>query len=112
MPVVLTCEIQAGALPKLKELRAKHLQYISDHEDEILFGGPARADNGAPETMIIVLKTSEHADAERFIKNEPYTSSHAVFTSVSIRSWSQVIPEVTPGALARAISGELASGPG
>jgi uncharacterized protein YciI len=107
MPLAITCEITAGALPKLKEIRAMHLQYIRDHQDEILFGGPARDASGVPQTMIIVLKDDDRSRAEEFVKHEPYSASGAVFSSVLIRPWSQVMPQPQPGALNKAIQEEL-----
>lgn len=105
--MMLTCEIADGALPHLKALRLHHLQYIAQHRDIILFGGPARSEDGKPETMVIVLDTNDRAVADTFVAAEPYAASGAVFTSISIRPWSQVIPEPHPGALADEISIEI-----
>ncbi|WP_428340979.1 YciI family protein [Mycobacterium sp.] len=108
MSLILTCEINADALPHLTSLRAQHLEYIQAHRSEILFGGPARDENGIPQTMIIVLATDDTTAAREFVASEPYTASGKVFASVSIRPWSQVIPEPTPGALDAAIADERA----
>jgi len=111
MPIALTCSIRPGAMPALKRLRAHHLAYIQGHVDSILFGGPARAENGSPEEMIIVLRHDDLDAAQAFIEAEPYSSSGEVFDSVRVRRWSQVIPELSPGALSRALADEQRASP-
>jgi hypothetical protein len=106
MSHVILCEIRQGALPALKALRLRHLEYVAVKRSEILFGGPARAADGTPETMIIVVATDDRAAAEAFIAAEPYNASGQVFASVTVRPWSQVIPELAEGALESAIAGE------
>jgi uncharacterized protein YciI len=93
-------------MPALMALRADHLSYIQDHLSEILFGGPARGDDGIPQEMIIVLRTDNRIEAEAFIRAEPYSASGKVFREILIRPWSQVVPEISPGALARAVTAE------
>jgi uncharacterized protein len=105
--MMLTCEIAEDALPHLKALRLRHLEYIAQHRDLILFGGPARRADGMPETMVIVLATDDRAAADAFVASEPYAASGVVFASIAIRPWSQVIPEPHPGALADDIAGEV-----
>jgi uncharacterized protein len=108
--MMLTCEIAEGALPHLKALRLRHLEYIAQHRDLIIFGGPARDADGVPETMVIVLATPDRAVAEAFVAAEPYAASGVVFASINVRPWSQVIPEPHPGALADDIAGEIRRG--
>ena len=57
--------------------------------------------------MIIVLLTDDRSEAEAFIHAEPYTASGKVFANVDVRPWSQVVPEVKPGALDQAIAEEI-----
>ncbi len=106
MPHAITCEIIPEAVSKLKQLRLKHLEYIHAHQGEILFGGPTRSGNNAPETMIIVVKTDDRASAESFIAGEPYNASGEVFAQVKVRPWSQVIPPLSEHALDDAIASE------
>lgn len=110
MPVALNGIIREGALPALQRHRAAHLAYIQAHAGEILFGGPARGPDGAPEEMLIVLRTDDLAAAGAFVAAEPYNASREVFADVKVRPWSQVVPEPTPGTLARALAEERASG--
>jgi uncharacterized protein len=109
MSHIVICEIVSDALPHLKALRLKHLEYIAEHRQEILFGGPARDTNGLPETMIIVLATTSRAEAEAFVAAEPYNASGRVFGAVTVRSWSQVLPDHEPNALEQAIRQESAA---
>lgn len=111
MSHIIVCEIGPGALPHLKRLRLDHLRFIARHKDEILFGGPARGLDGTPQTMVIVHKAEQRREVEAFMASEPYAASGRVFASVSIRSWSQVLPEPEPGALAAAIGEEGLAGP-
>jgi uncharacterized protein YciI len=106
MSMMITCAIADGALPMLQALRLRHLRYIEAHKDMIRIGGPTRAEDGSPQTMVIVLATDDPGEAERFIAAEPYNASRAVFASVVIRSWSQVLPEEPAGALAAAIEAQ------
>jgi uncharacterized protein len=105
--MMLTCEIAKGALPHLKAFRLRHLEYIAQHREIIMFGGPARDVDGMPETMVIVLATPDRAVADAFIAAEPYAASGVVFASINVRPWSQVIPEPHPGALADDIAAEI-----
>lgn len=108
MSHLVACRIAAGALPHLMALRLAHLEYIAAHRDRILFGGPTRDGQGQPETMMIVLSDTDAAHAEAFIAAEPYNASGKVFEEVTIRPWSQVLPEAEPHALALAIANERA----
>ena len=102
----LTCHIRPDAMPALKQLRVHHLAYIQDRIDSILFGGPIRAEDGSPVEMIIILRHDDLDAARAFIAAEPYNASGEVFNSVQVRRWSQVAPEVSPGALAKALADE------
>ncbi len=56
--------------------------------------------------MILFTRFATAAEAQRFIALEPYTASGAVFASVDVRPWAQVLPEPEPGALVAAIARE------
>ncbi len=95
-------------MPTLMALRADHLTYIQNHSSEILFGGPARGDDGVPQEMVIILRTDNRAEAESFIHAEPYSASGKVFREILIRPWSQVMPEISDGWLEKTIAAERA----
>ncbi len=70
MPFALNCKLRDDAMPTLMALRADHLSYINDHSCEILFGGPARGEDGIPQEMIIILRTDNRSEAEVLIFTE------------------------------------------
>ena len=91
--------------------RAEHYEFLIAHQDDIAFGGPARADrDGPPQTMVMVVRAASATAAQAFIDAEPYNRSGG-FTSVRIRPWSQVLPEPTPGSLRRTLDAERAARP-
>ena len=102
------CTIDEDKLELFGKLRAEHYGFLIAQRDRILFGGPARiAVGGRPETMIIIVKAADQAEAEAWIASEPY-NSHGGFKAVAVRPWSQVIPESEPGALGRVLAEERA----
>lgn len=105
MKVALICTLGPDVEALRHELRLDHLRYIAAYREQILFGGPTLSAQGAPERMIIVLDVQDLAAAEAFVAGEPY-AAHAVFETVEIRAWSQVLPEAFDGALAQAIAAE------
>ena len=95
------CTIDETKLDLFTRLRANHYAFLVAEQQHILFGGPARvAEGGRPETMIIIVEARDQADAEAWIAREPYNAQGG-FSSVAVRPWSQVIPEVEPGLLER-----------
>jgi uncharacterized protein YciI len=88
-------------------LRAEHLTYIVSHQRQIVAGGPTLTSEGTPETMILLVSVRDLADAEAFIRSEPYTR-HGVFKHVDIRAWARVLPESQAGSLQAALDSELA----
>jgi uncharacterized protein YciI len=95
------CTIDEGKLDLFSRLRADHYGFLIAHQRRIRFGGPARvAEGGRPETMIIIVEANDQADAEAWIAGEPY-NAHGGFKVVTVRPWSQVIPEPEPGLLVR-----------
>lgn len=105
---LLECTIDPATSDTLAARRADHYEFLIAHQEDIVFGGPARADRGGPpQTMLIVLRAASANDAQAFIDAEPYNRSGG-FSSIRIRPWSQVIPEPTPGSLRRTLDAERA----
>jgi len=102
------CRLRSDSQAARVALRLSHLEYIRDHREQILFGGPTLGPEDSPETMVIVIKADGLSGAEQLIAAEPYTASQAVFESIEIRPWVQILPELTAGALAQQIAGERA----
>lgn len=106
--VALICHVDPAREDDRKRLRADHLAYIVAHRELILFGGPTLTDDGAPETMIIVIEAESVDEARAFIASEPYTAN-GVFARVDIRRWAKVLPEASVGDLQRALEQEQKS---
>ena len=99
--VILTFGHDADAA--IQRLRHAHLTYIRDTLDQILVGGSVRDDDGTLDEDIIILRTDDRAAAEAWVSAEPFAASGEVFTGVTIRPWSQVVPPTTADALDQAI---------
>lgn len=105
---VILCTLKDGSDEARKEFRLEHLAYMQAHAERIVAGGPVLTETHAPAQMILFTNFGDHAAAEAFIRQEPYTATGRVFASVDVRAWSQVLPEPEPGALAREIDRERA----
>lgn len=89
--------------------RAEHYEFLIAHRHVIVFGGPARAhEGGPPEQMILVVEAASPVEALAFVDREPYRR-HGGFSSVSVRPWSQVLPEPEPGSLQHTLDAERAA---
>jgi uncharacterized protein YciI len=107
MYAALLCRVDPKRDVDRLRLRAEHLAYIVAHQERIVAGGPTLDPEGAPETMILLVSVGDLADAEAFIRSEPYTK-HGVFDHVDIRAWVRVMPELQAGSLQAALDAELA----
>ncbi|TPG36036.1 YciI family protein [Mycolicibacterium hodleri] len=96
---LIECTIDETRLELLAAKRAEHYEFLIAHRDQIVFGGPARAEEGGPpQTMVMVVEVASTQEARRFIADEPYNRSGS-FSKVAVRPWSQVIPELTSRSL-------------
>jgi len=101
------CMIDQTKLDLFAGLRAEHYAFLIAQQHRILLGGPARkSEGGPPQVMIIIVEATGLNDAEAFIAAEPYNRNGG-FSEVSVRPWSQVLPEVTSGDLARTYDAEV-----
>ncbi len=105
---LIQCLIDPGKLEVLVARRAEHYEFLIAHRSDIVFGGPARAvTGGPPEEMVIVVDAPDVDAARAFLDAEPY-HRHGVFTRVSVRPWTQVLPERNAGDLQRTLDSERA----
>jgi uncharacterized protein len=103
---LLECTIDPAQLDLLAAKRADHYAFLLAHRDAIVCGGPARAHpDGPPQTMIMVIDTPSAEAAHAFLAAEPYNRGGA-FSNVTIRPFSQVIPEPVPGSLQHTLDAE------
>lgn len=109
MPLyAILCTIDPVRLERLGRLRADHYAFLVRERHRIRFGGPARgAEDGAPETMIMIVEAKDQEDAEAFIAVEPY-NMHGAFSRIVVRPWTQVLPEAHDGDLQRTLEAERA----
>ena len=108
---LLECTIDPARLAVLAAERAEHYEFLIAHRAEIVFGGPARINaDGPPQTMVIVIDADSESAARAFIDAEPY-NRHGGFSAVTIRPWTQVLPEPSPGSLQRTLDTERAHPP-
>lgn len=103
MRFILQCTLAEDSDEKRAVLRSKHLQYIEANKDRIFCGGPAINSDGQPEMMVIILEVPNSTSAEDFMSSEPYNQA-GVFSKVTIRQWRQILPELEPDSLAKAIA--------
>ncbi|BAC91751.1 YciI family protein [Gloeobacter violaceus] len=87
MRFAILCTLRKDSDPARMALRLRHLEYIRDHREMIVFGGPTIDAQGKPEVMVLVIDAADALGAERFIAKEPYTASGQVFASTVIRPW-------------------------
>ncbi len=105
----MECTIDPAKANVLAALRAEHYEFLVTRRGDIVFGGPARANpEGPPQTMVMVVEAASAEAAEAFIAAEPY-NRHGGFTRVVVRPWSQVLPELAPGALQQTLDAERAA---
>ena len=106
---LIEATIDPAKLAILAAARGEHYEFLIRHRHIIVFGGPARGrEDGPPQTMIIVVDAGSLDDARAFIAAEPYNRMGG-FTAVTVRPWSQVLPETEPGALERVLANERAA---
>ena len=103
----LSCEVDRTKEALRHQVRGDHLAFLDARKAQIHFGGPLTDLDGAPETMLIILRAASAVEAAAFMTDEPYNRS-GVFSRITIRPWVHILPEAQPGALAQAIAAERA----
>ena len=74
MLAAILCHVNPTREADRLNLRAQHLAYVATYRNRIFPGGPTLSPSGSPETMIIIVESADLADADQFIREEPYTS--------------------------------------
>lgn len=87
--------------------RPEHLKYMIGHKDNILFGGPIKAEEGGPTVgSAFALDFETRAEVDRFLANEPYYLA-GLFETVMVREIAVMVPEREAGFLDRELEREL-----
>ena len=69
------------------EVRAKHLEYLTAHQNLLLAAGALIADDGSGGSGgILIVDTDERKEAERFIAEDPFTKA-GLFEKVTVTRW-------------------------
>ena len=79
--------------------RADHLSFIVDKQHVFRYGGPLLAADGSPKGSLMILDMPDRAALDEHMRRDPYFRDE-VFASVTVWATRQVVPDVTPGALA------------
>ena len=88
-------------------LRTPHLEFVSDKQHHIKFGGPILSDDDRMVGSVLILDFPTRADLDAHLAEDPYFTS-GLFEAVFIRRTRQVVPEIEPGSLAREIQRQTA----
>ena len=79
--------------PKLRdENRERHMAYLNDNVNKIVFAGPLKDDSGAASTgAIFILNVETREEAEAFLHGDAFYIG-GVYESTIIRPFRQVFP--------------------
>ena len=89
----IVCFDRPGSASLRDANRAAHVAFLQQHSETIVFGGPLKNTADGPSTgAIIVVSCATRADAEAFIKGDPFLRS-GVYESVAVRAFKQVFPQ-------------------
>ena len=89
----IVCFDRPGSASLRDANRAAHVAFLQEHSETIVFGGPLKNTADGPSTCaIIVVSCATRADAEAFIKGDPFLRS-GVYESVAVRAFKQVFPQ-------------------
>ena len=87
MPYVIVTKDKPNSLSLRTEVRAVHLDYLTQHQAKLLAAGALLEDDGSGGTGgVIIYDTEDRAEAERFIQDDPFTKA-GLFESVQVTRW-------------------------
>ncbi len=85
----LICYDHENSIDKRKSIRDKHISYLNQYKERILFAGPIMDERKTIIGSLIVIKFSTKKEVEFFSKNDPYSIS-GLFKKVSIHLFKRV----------------------
>jgi uncharacterized protein len=90
MPYVILTHDKPGSLELRLATRASHLEYLRPFKDRVLAGGAFLKEDGElAGGAMIVFDTEILSEAEKLIKNDPYTKA-GLFSHVELKRWKKV----------------------
>ena len=95
---VITCFDRPGSSQLRGKLLPDHLRYLEGQGNKVHTGGPLKdpVDGGMVGSLYIV-DVASYDEARAFIEGEPLQKA-GLFESMTVRGWTQMQPEVSPGA--------------
>lgn len=106
MEFVLYCLDRPDSGKVRQAVRAAHLAHIADKQHLFRFGGPLLGPDGVTRGSLIVLSVPDRAALDEYMKGDPYFGGE-LFESVTIWPSRQVVPEASPGLLAKELDKQL-----
>ena len=87
MPYAIITRDKPNHLHLRNEVRAEHLGYLDKNKDRLLAAGAQVDDDGqGGYGGIIIVDTEERAEAEAFIRNDPFTKAGLV-SGIEVVRW-------------------------
>ena len=87
--------------------RATHLEFLTRNPGIVRNGGALRAEDGSMAGSLMIVDVPDRAALDRFLAEEPYCRS-GLYEPRIVMPYREVIPEPTPGFLAKELAGEAA----
>ncbi len=95
---VITCFDRPGAAQVRGKMLPDHLRYLEEQADKVHAGGPLKDPiEGSMVGSLYIVDVPDYDAARQFIGGEPLQKAR-LFESMTVRGWTQMQPEVTPGA--------------
>ena len=92
MQFMAYCLDKPGALEVRMANRPKHAEYLTSHNDKIVYAGPLLDDKDSMMGSLLVLDLADRAAMDDFLKNDPYAKA-GLFQSVSVHPVRKVFPK-------------------
>jgi hypothetical protein len=92
MQFMAYCLDKPGALEVRMANRPKHAEYLTSHNDKIVYAGPLLDDKDAMVGTLLVIDLADRAAMDDFLKNDPYAKA-GLFQSVSVHPVRKVFPK-------------------
>ena len=91
MQFMAYCLDKPGALEIRMANRPKHVEYLTSHNDKLIFAGPL-LDGEAMIGTLVVLDAADLAAMDKFLADDPYAKA-GLFQSVSVHGVRRVFPK-------------------
>ena len=87
MPYAIITRDKPNSLQLRNAARAEHLEYLTKHQDRLLAAGAQVDDEGqGGYGGIIIVDTDDRAEAEAFIRDDPFTKA-GLFSGIEVVRW-------------------------